>query len=139
MSFVVFTVKGVPHGKGRPRFRKTGTFITTYSDAKTKAYEEQIRVMARLAMGSAKPLEGPVSVDLYIRCPVPLSYSQKRLKACMHGSELPTKKPDIDNVIKAFLDAMNKVVYKDDTQVVKVSAKKSYSSMPGVDVCVVEI
>lgn len=139
MSFVVFTVKGVPQGKGRPRFRRAGNFVTTYSDAKTKAYEELIRVMARIALGPARPSEGPVSVDLYIRCPIPLSYPHKRLKACLANEELPTKKPDIDNVIKVFLDAMNGVVYKDDTQVIRVSAKKAYSSIPGVDVCVVEI
>ena len=139
MSFVVFTVEGPPQGKGRPRFRRAGNFVTTYTDQKTKTYEQTIKAWAQRAIGSGSPLEGPLSVDLYIRCPVAVSTSKKRTEACLQNAELPTKKPDIDNVIKIFLDAMNGIVYKDDTQVVRLSAKKGYSLVPGVDVCVVQI
>jgi Holliday junction resolvase RusA-like endonuclease len=34
---------------------------------------------------------------------------------------------------------MNGIIYKDDTQVVRLSAKKGYSLVPGVDVCVVKL
>lgn len=139
MSFVVFTVEGPPQGKGRPRFRRAGNFVTTYTDQKTKTYEQTIKAWAQRAIGSGSPLEGPLSVDLYIRMGVPASTTKKRTESCLQNAELPTKKPDIDNVIKIFLDAMNGIVYKDDTQVVRLSAKKGYSLVPGVDVCVVQI
>lgn len=139
MSFVVFTVEGPPQGKGRPRFRRAGNFVTTYTDQKTKTYEATIKAWAQRAIGSGSPLEGPLSVDLYIRMGVPASTTKKRTEACLQNAELPTKKPDIDNIIKAYLDAMNGIVYKDDTQVVRLSAKKGYSLVPGVDVCVVQI
>lgn len=134
---IVFTVNGIPQGKGRPRFRRAGNFVQTYTDTKTKTYEQHIRESAINAMGSGSPLEGPVGVDLYIRLPVPQSHSKTRRAMCLEGLERPLKKPDIDNVIKAYLDAMNGVVYADDTQVVRVSAKKTYSSVPGVDVCII--
>jgi Holliday junction resolvase RusA-like endonuclease len=89
-------------------------------------------------MGSARPLESPVSVDLYIRVPCPSSFSKRRQNECFEGRERPTKKPDIDNIIKAYLDGMNGIVYLDDTQVVRVSAKKVYSMVAGVDVCIRE-
>jgi Holliday junction resolvase RusA-like endonuclease len=79
-----------------------------------------------------------VSVDLYIRVPCPSSFSKRRRNECFEGRERPTKKPDIDNIIKAYLDGMNGIVYLDDTQVVRVSAKKVYSMVAGVDVCVRE-
>jgi Holliday junction resolvase RusA-like endonuclease len=139
MSFVVFTVEGPPQGKGRPRFRRAGNFVQTYTDAKTKAYEETIKSWAKRAMGSRSPLEGPVAVDLYIRLPVPASASKKRSEACVRNEELPTKKPDVDNILKVYFDAMNGVVYVDDTQIVRVSAKKVYSLVPGVDICVVKL
>lgn len=139
MTFmVVFTVEGIPQGKGRPRFRRTPNFVQTYTDAKTKSYENAIRAGAGVAMGSSSPLESPVSVDLYIRVPCPSSFSKRRQNECFEGRERPTKKPDIDNIIKAYLDAMNGVIYIDDTQVVRVSAKKVYSMVAGVDVCVRE-
>jgi Holliday junction resolvase RusA-like endonuclease len=49
------------------------------------------------------------------------------------GEVKPAKKPDADNVIKAFTDAMNGVVYKDDVQIVKGNFSKSYG--PAAMVC----
>ena len=40
----------------------------------------------------------------------------------------PTKKPDIDNIVKVVLDAMNKFAFKDDTQIVKLEVEKLYTS-----------
>ena len=48
----------------------------------------------------------------------------------------PQTKPDIDNVVKVVCDALNKVAYNDDTQVVKIVAEKYYGETPGL---VVEI
>jgi len=90
-------------------------------------------------MGSTDPLETPVSVFLYIRHPVPQSYSKKRTEACLSGLEQPCKKPDIDNIAKTYLDGMNGVVFLDDTQVVDLHVKKVYSAVAGVDVMVMEV
>ena len=38
----------------------------------------------------------------------------------------PTKKPDIDNIVKIILDAMNKFAFKDDTQITKLEVEKKY-------------
>ena len=51
----------------------------------------------------------------------------------------PTKKPDIDNIIKAVLDALNGVAYKDDTQVVQVMATKKYRDKAFVEVAIFEL
>ena len=40
----------------------------------------------------------------------------------------PTKKPDIDNVVKIVLDAMNKFAFKDDTQITKIEVEKLYAA-----------
>jgi hypothetical protein len=54
MTFMtMFTVYGEPVGKGRPRFAKRGNFVSTYTPQKTKTYEDEIRMMARAAMGSS--------------------------------------------------------------------------------------
>jgi Holliday junction resolvase RusA-like endonuclease len=140
MTFVVeFTIDGPPHGKGRPRFRRFGNFVSTYTDAKTKTYETLVKEAAKQAMGSSPPLEGPVRFDCLIRLPVPKSYPKKRLEACLNGSEWPTKKVDIDNIVKSVSDAMNGIVFIDDSQVVILRAVKTYSAEPGVDVKVSEV
>ena len=46
---------------------------------------------------------------------------------------------DIDNYIKAILDALNGVYFKDDKQVVEVFASKKYSNTPSISFKMMEI
>ena len=132
-----FVVEGTPIGKGRPKFARRGKFVSTYTPTKTRDYEDIIKVAARQAM-TEKPLETPVSVFVYIVAPVLASFSKKRKADCLAGIEKPMKKPDIDNVAKCFLDAMNGIVYVDDTQVVSLHATKVYGTVGMVEVMVRE-
>ena len=138
MIQIFFTVPQVS-GKGRPRFARQGTFVKTYTDTKTLTYEKSIQTYAKQAMGSTSPLIGAVAAYLHIGIPIPPSYSKTRQKACIEGLERPTKKPDIDNIVKAILDGMNGIVYLDDKQVVDLHLTKVYSSKEGVDIMVKEI
>jgi Holliday junction resolvase RusA-like endonuclease len=139
MTFMtMFTVYGDPVGKGRPRFAKRGNFVSTYTPQKTKTYEDEIRMMARAAMGSSEPLDTPVTVAIYIRVGIPASYSKQKRKDALAGTIKPTKKPDLDNIAKAFLDAMNEIVYLDDKQVVGLHVTKVYAETPAVEVMVTE-
>ena len=137
MLHITFKVDGNPHGKGRPRFARMGGFVKTYTDAKTKSYEELVALSAKRAMGASEPLLTPLEAFIYISLPIPLSYSKKRKEACLSGLEKPTKKPDIDNVAKIVLDSLNGIVYKDDTQIVSLHCTKVYGE-PFVEVLIKE-
>jgi Holliday junction resolvase RusA-like endonuclease len=134
----MYTVYGEPVGKGRPRFAKRGNFVSTYTPLKTKTYEDEIRMMAKAAMGSSEPLETPVTVAIYIRVGIPTSFSKQKRKDAIEGILKPTKKPDADNVLKCFLDAMNEIVYLDDKQVVNIHLTKVYAETPAVEIMVKE-
>lgn len=134
---VTFIVDGDPVPKGRPRFARRGQFVQTYTDAKTIDYETQVAMRARHAIGSTKPLEGALSVFLYLRYTVPASYSKKRKEACLRGVEYP-KRIDIDNVYKSVTDAMNGIVYLDDSQIVEAHIKKVYAEESGANIMVQE-
>jgi Holliday junction resolvase RusA-like endonuclease len=138
MMQIHFQVEGDPKGKGRPRFSRVGNFTKVYTDKQTLTYEAMIATFAKQAMGGTELLKTPVSVFLYVRLPVPQSYSKKRRDACLSGLEKPCKKPDIDNIAKTYLDAMNGVIFLDDTQVIDLHVKKLYSVVAGVDVMVME-
>jgi Holliday junction resolvase RusA-like endonuclease len=134
MTFqVTYSVEGDPVGKQRPRFSRG----RTYTPKKTVDYESLIASKASQAMGSSEPLETPVAIFIWISHAIPASYSKKRKEACLNGLEWP-KKPDLDNVAKAYLDAMNGIVYKDDVQVVKLRVSKRYDIEAHVDVLVRE-
>jgi Holliday junction resolvase RusA-like endonuclease len=139
MTFTVFfAVEGTPIGKGRPKFARRGNFVTAYTPTKTRTYESLIAEAARKAMQSSEPLKTPVAAYIYITVPVPQSYPKKRREACLIGLERPCKKPDCDNIIKAFFDAMNGIVYIDDSQIVSIHATKNYGSVGMVEVMVKE-
>jgi len=139
MTFqVTFAVEGTPIGKGRPKFARRGNFVSTYTPTKTRDYETLIAEAAHQAMGSSEPLKTPVAAYIYITVPIPASYSKKRSAACLGGLERPCKKPDIDNIIKAFLDSMNGIVYADDTQVISLHSTKRYGTVGMVEVLVKE-
>lgn len=135
---ICFEVPGQPRGKGRPRFARRGNFVKTYTDDKTSSYEDQIRFYALQAMGSSEPLKTALEAFIYVRLPVPQSYSKKRTEACLSGLERPCKKPDLDNVVKSFMDGMNGIVYGDDAQVVEIHTTKVYAETAGVDVLIKE-
>ena len=139
MSFMVtYIVYGEPVGKGRPRFARRGKFTSTYTPQKTKTYEDEIRMMAKAAMGASEPLDTPMTVAIYIRVGIPASYSKQKRKDALAGIIKPMKKPDLDNVAKCFLDSMNEIVYLDDKQVVNLHVTKVYAETPAVQVMVKE-
>jgi len=139
MTFVVmYTVYGEPQGKGRPRFARRGAFTHAYTPEKTKTYEDEIRYMAKCAMGASPPLETPVTVAIYIRMEIPKSFSKQKRKDALEGITKPLKTPDLDNCAKCFLDSMNQVVYLDDKQVVNLHVTKVWSEIGAVEVMVKE-
>ena len=139
MTFMVtFKVDVDPVGKQRARYARRGNFVQTYTPDKTRNYEALLKEAAIEAMGSSEPLETPVSLYLYIRVPIPKSFSKKKVQDCLNGSEQPIKKPDSSNVLKSVEDAMNGVVYKDDCQIINHHMTRVYSTLSGVDICVKE-
>ena len=134
---VKFTILGEPKGKGRPRFsRNTGTAITPKD---TVNYETLVH-MEYLEQCNGFRFEDDAMLDLRIKAyySIPKSASKKKKAAMLAGEIRPTKKPDMDNIVKVVADALNGVAYHDDTQIVMVVAKKVYSSLEGLDVTVEE-
>lgn len=122
---LTFTVKGKPQAKQRPRRGHGGRF---YTPQKTLDYEENVKA----SFLADTKLKAPIKdAPLIIRCDfyfkVPKSYTKKRKTAIKEHEELYTKKPDVDNLIKAILDGLNGVAYEDDNQVVGVTGVKHYA------------
>lgn len=128
-------VTGQPQGKLRARHGKnywTGK-PQTYTSEKTKAYEQLIAI-------EYKRQRGEHYGDSYVRLGVlayygiPKSWTKKKQQQAREGALRPSVKPDVDNVLKAVLDALNGVAYKDDTQVVEEFARKYYSDSPRIEI-----
>ena len=114
-------VEGKLTGKGRPRFFR-GHAVTP---AATRDYEKKVKIEYEKQGG--KLFETPVRVNITAFKKIPKSYSKKRRKAILDGIEQPVTKPDVDNICKIILDALNGVAYKDDTQVIRLAISKKYT------------
>ena len=135
---VCFIVEGRPVAKARPRATRRGV---VYTPKTTVEAERNIREAFLDRMEhNFKPLETPVAVSLCFYFAQPKGTSKKVFDES-RGKARP-KKPDIDNLIKTVLDALNGVAWKDDNQVVRVEAEKLNGGTKGfteVTICEVLI
>lgn len=137
---ISFTVPGTPVAKGRPKFARRGNFVKAYTPEKTANYETLVGWYAKEAMGDDYNLmEGPLKVEIFATVEIPASWSKKKREMALNGDIYPTTKPDLDNLCKGLLDAMNGIVYADDKQVVILEARKIYGSIPRVFVQVEKV
>lgn len=72
----------------------------------------------------AAPWEGPIRIDLTFGIPKPKSAPKRR-------RVWPDKRPDLDKLTRAVLDALTQIIFADDSQIVEVHASKDYGP-PGV-------
>lgn len=120
-----FEVPGKITGKGRPRVN-TSTAIA-YTPARTKEYEELIKQYFIIKYRTIKPLEGRLSVTIKAHFSIPKNTSKLKTEEMLNNTISPVKKPDIDNIAKIVLDALNKLAFKDDNQITKLNVEKMYS------------
>ena len=133
---IYFVVDGEVRPKDRPRFTKNGRIFTP---KKTVDYENKVKgaYLSEYPTGMAFPDEA-VEMVLNIYVEVPKSYSKKK-RDHMICFEYPTKKPDIDNQIKAIADALNGVAYTDDKQIVSVMVSKFWSESAKAEITLREV
>ena len=125
-----FEVIGNIIGKQRPRIN-TYTY-NVYTPTKTKDYEEYIQQNFKIKYPNHEILEGRISVEIVAFLEIPKNTSKKKTIEMLNDNISPTKKPDIDNIAKSVLDALNKFVFKDDNQVTKLIVEKKYSEVEKV-------
>lgn len=101
-----------PLAKGRPRFTRQGR---CYTPAATRSFEERLKQAAIFSWRKA-PLTGPLALKVTFSFPRPKSVKRP----------YPVSRPDLDNYLKAALDALNGVLWVDDAQMVDILARKRY-------------
>jgi crossover junction endodeoxyribonuclease RusA len=101
----------IPKGWTRP--------VLTSTNAAVKTWEQTIRAVAQ--DHAAAFTTDPVRVRLRFALPRPKSLSRR-------ASHRPhTKRPDVDKLARAALDALTGVIFKDDSQVYALQAVKHYA------------
>lgn len=134
-------VSGLPAPSGSRRVvpirRRDGS--QTYrliADRRLSDWIVSIRYIAQQAMQGKPPWKEPVRIGLEFRFPRPKSHYRggkpdpDRLRK--DASRLVVRRPDLDKLCRAVLDAMTGVVWVDDALVARLQAIKYYDDTPGV-------
>lgn len=119
-------IPGKPVAKGRPRARNMGGKVRLYTPETTLKGEAWVRQCWMSQVGQVL-LTGPLEVRLLIQNPIPKSFRASMLPH-LHGMR-PLTKPDLDNVGKLALDALNGIAWFDDAQVVRMAIDKAYAPL----------
>ena len=122
----MITLLLTPQPAPRPRFSKFGT----YNSKKYTEYKEAIQM---LVLSKKMPFFYTEALDLEVvfYMPIPESFSKKK-RVALDGA-YHVKRPDTDNLLKAFKDALNGTLYRDDSQISSLYAKKLYSFTPRIE------
>jgi len=127
-----FIIRGEPIPKGRPKIATINGHAVAYTPKRTRDAETDIRaqITTQLPNGFI-PFECPLKVSIIVRKTKPKSAPKKK-------ETFPITNPDIDNYLKIYLDAMNKVVFRDDALILEIYAKKEFG-VPGADITIEKI
>jgi len=135
---IKFIVLGKPIGKGRPKFSMRGSFPIVYTPKNTVDYETLIKLEAK----KYKPktlLLGAIVLKLNIFFPILKSMNKQMAKMARELVLRPTKKPDVSNILKCVEDALNLIIWHDDSQIVEEHIYKYYSDNPRVEIEIDEL
>lgn len=157
--FLSFEIQGKPGHKARHRSRiviptdawtRWGTdrvitatgvrkiWIQNYPDPNTAAYEKVLAYAARSVMKSKLPTAEACVLLAHSFREIPKSWSKRDQNDAMAGRLFPTSRPDWDNYGK-ITDALNGIVWNDDSQVIDGRVIKRYSATPGLRIEVREM
>lgn len=139
LTKVTFRVHGIPATQGSMRafLPKGGKFpiVTHDNKAPLRSWRDAVASEALRKRRGEGLITGPIALRLRFYLPQPrsrpavLRTDRQRREWAHHW-----KRPDIDKLQRAVLDALKGVLYHDDGQIVQVMANKSYSATPGLEI-----
>lgn len=134
---IVLTIPGEPRGKARPRFNSRSKH--PYTPIATQQYEALIVHTYRQRYSDIAFPTGALDLRIRAYFSIPKSDPQKAKLKKLQNDIRPTKRPDMDNIMKIVADALNKVAYNDDAQIVDCQVRKFYADEPRTEISIQEI
>jgi Holliday junction resolvase RusA-like endonuclease len=114
----------VPKARARTVRLKNGQSVS-YTPEKTASWEDSIRMQA-LAHRPEKLLDGPLVLEATFYRIKP----QSKPKKCLY----PDTKPDLDNLCKSVTDALEGLIYTNDSRLVDKILQKRFGDPPRVEI-----
>lgn len=133
---VAFTVYGTPVPQGsKTAFMAGGRpVVVEQGRAKLRPWRAQVADAAAQAMNGGGLMAGPVMVELYAYMPRPKRHYRANGELREDAPEWVGVRPDLDKLVRAVLDGLSGVVFRDDAQVAGLATEKTYGDPPRVEV-----
>jgi len=132
-----FIFQGPPIAKMRHRSAVVSGRVHTYDKQYSESASVKIELMAQVSKESIEKRTEMANAEafdviLMFYLPVPKKLNKAQIKAIQEGTgiQYANTKPDLDNLIKFYLDVGNGILYKDDKQIVCIQAMKCYDLNP---------
>lgn len=132
---MILTIEGKVQAKQRPRLGR----YSRYTPEQTKNYENWVKLSFISQYPDFKPYENALKVIISVFFEIPKSASKKKREQMLIGKIRPTIRPDLDNIAKSILDALNGLAYIDDKQIVDLIVEKYYAISPSAAVKIEEL
>ncbi len=113
-NIIRIVVPGEPKPHPRPRACKRGDHARVYTPKPAQDRKYNIQKYGKDAYGDHPPHTGAVSMEMTFIMPRP---KNRIWKTKPMPREKLTHGPDLDNLAKSVMDALNGVVYLDDRQI----------------------
>lgn len=131
-TFSEYRIYGNPEPQGRPRAARRGGRLIFYDPAKSKkwkkAVKNQVSNFNLLFFPLIEKKEIEISIYFYLKRPKKNRCDSPHLK-----------KPDLSNLVKAVEDALTGLIYKDDSQITHIEARKQYANANNLPGCLIVI
>lgn len=130
-----FTVYGEPFGKQSVKAYVRGGRVHTYSSKENIDYQTLVKLSyldkyEGVYFGDNTQLK--LTIIAYRS--IPKSTSNKRRLLKEQKEIRPITRPDTDNISKAVCDSLNKLAFRDDSQITTLIVKKYYATIPRVEI-----
>lgn len=130
MPKISFSIMGSPKHQQRHRSSSRGKYVHIY-DPSAKDKKDFLLQAKQYAPNS--PILGDIKLSVWFCMKRPKIHHGTGKNKGVVKSSAPTyhtKKPDVDNLVKFVMDALNKAFWKDDSQVCSLIAVKLYDQKP---------
>lgn len=107
-------VKGIPRPK--PRQTNRDRWAPSKSVLDYRFWADLIRLRWRTVYHSP-PWEGGIALSCVFEFPIPAGWTKAKRALAEAGDLSHTSPPDLDNLVKGVADALNKIAWRDDCQV----------------------
>lgn len=132
-KIITFTIYGEPYGKKNMQPIRMGNHFSSYSPKQNTNYMTSVKMCyMEQAEGFRFEDDEQLTITIIAYKSIPKTMTKKKLALIKANKLFPITKPDCDNISKVICDGLNKLAFRDDSQITDLIVKKRYDEVPRV-------